>query len=210
MRSATTSTILAGILFCYAQTTAAQTPTQNRPARADTASTADDGERAARETAAIHGAAGPFAVAGYRIGARAMRELGALKGGFGVDVLHEAPAEVQWSCVVDGLQAATGASLGKLNLRLTTAPADRVRSVVTDRESGARLVFRLKDSFLKRFFNVPVPDLEAAGREALKLSDDEIFSVEVAAEGTRKNPFRERRRAGATNGAVDAKPSPHR
>ena len=138
----------------------------------------------------IHGLAGPFAVAGYRIGVRAIRDLSLLRGSFGMMISHEAPPQVQWSCVVDGLQAATGASLGKLNLELKqVADDDAVRSVVTDRETGAALEFRFADNFLKRFYNVPVADLETAGRLVLTMKDDEIFTVKVLSEGKRKNPF---------------------
>ena len=66
----------------------------------------------------IHGAAGPWAVAGYRIGARALKDLNLPRHAFPILVVHRAPAEVRFSCVADGLQAATGASPGKLNLRV--------------------------------------------------------------------------------------------
>jgi hypothetical protein len=149
-------------------------------------------ELAIRSVENVHGTAGPFAVAGYRMGARAMEELGLLKGSFAVGVSHDAPAEVQWSCIVDGLQAATGASLGKLNLRMNVVDSpSAVRSVVINKESGAQVVFHLQDGFLKRFLNVPVPDLAAAGKQAMGLKDDEIFTVEiVGAKPKRPNPFK--------------------
>jgi formylmethanofuran dehydrogenase subunit E len=70
----------------------------------------------------VHGEAGPWAVAGYRIGERALKELSVPRHSFGLLVLHRAPAEVQYSCVTDGLMAATGASPGKLNLKLRRFP----------------------------------------------------------------------------------------
>lgn len=149
---------------------------------------------AVQSVEAIHGTAGPFAVAGYRMGRRALDELGLLKGSFALDVQHEAPAEVQWSCIVDGLQAATGASLGKLNLHMSVVrDQNAVRSYVVNRENGGKILFRLQDSFLKRFLNVPVKDLSAAGRVAQSLSDDEIFSLEVVASPTAPaSPFKRR------------------
>ena len=56
----------------------------------------------------IHGGTGPWAVAGYRIGERALKELGLPRHSFRLLVVHRSPAEVQYSCVADGLQAATG------------------------------------------------------------------------------------------------------
>ena len=70
------------------------------------------------KVAAIHGNAGVFAVAGYRMGERALREFHQPRGSFALDVTHKTPMEVQYSCVADGWQAATGASPGKLILNI--------------------------------------------------------------------------------------------
>lgn len=64
--------------------------------------------------ATIHGAADVFAVAGYRMGERALHDLSAQRGNFALDVTHRTPLEVQYSCIADGWQAATGVSAGKL------------------------------------------------------------------------------------------------
>src|SRR4051812_29354041 len=68
-----------------------------------------------------HGAAGPWAVAGYRMGTYALKNLGLERQGFDLEVLHRSPREVQFSCIADGAAAATGASLGKLNLAFADA-----------------------------------------------------------------------------------------
>ena len=70
----------------------------------------------------VHGAAGPWAVAGYRIGERALKELGLPRHSHKLEVVHRCPMQVQYSCMADGLSAATGASPGKLNLRLEESP----------------------------------------------------------------------------------------
>jgi formylmethanofuran dehydrogenase subunit E len=141
------------------------------PASADTA---------LARVAAIHGAAGPFAVAGYRVGERALRELGLPAGTFDLDVVHESPAQVQWSCIADGVQAATGASAGKLNLHLREVEQARMRTVVRQKSTGRTLVFHLKPSFASRFLDRPRAELPHAGGEVMALPDDEIFSVEPA------------------------------
>ena len=74
-------------------------------------------EEALARVAAIHGGAGPFAVAGYRMGERALTELSLARGSFDVEVEHTSPAQVQYSCIADGVAASTGASVGRLNLR---------------------------------------------------------------------------------------------
>jgi formylmethanofuran dehydrogenase subunit E len=97
-----------------------------------------------KAVASIHGIPGPFAVAGYRMGSRALRELNLERGDFALSVVHESPAQVQWSCVVDGVQAATGASLGKLNLRSETVPIYQIVTIIKNRKTGEELRFKLK------------------------------------------------------------------
>src|SRR5262245_34416012 len=56
-------------------------------ARAQT-STTESTEQKLKNVAAIHGAAGVFAVAGYRMGERALRDLGLGRGSFAIEVVH--------------------------------------------------------------------------------------------------------------------------
>jgi formylmethanofuran dehydrogenase subunit E len=122
--------------------------------------------------------AGPFAVAGYRMGARALRELGLREGSFDLEVRHESPAEVQWSCIADGAQAATGASPGKLNLQLQPVAREAMRTVFRRRSTGKTLITRLTPAFVRRFLDLPREQLAAAGATVAALRDEEIFSVE--------------------------------
>ena len=131
-----------------------------------------------QRVAAIHGAPGPFAVAGFRIGQRALKELGLPEGSLDIDIRHESPAEVQWSCIADGVQASTGASPGKLNLSMREVPREDLRTVVRRKSTGATITFRLLPSFSQRFVNLPRERLGTAGAEVLALSDDQIFSIE--------------------------------
>ena len=124
----------------------------------------------------VHGGTGPWAVAGYRIGERALKELGLPRHGFQLLVIHRAPAEVQYSCVADGLQAATGVSPGKLNLKLEEVPAERLSTTVEDRESGRKLTFTLRPEFARSIRDLPAERLDAEGRRVAGLPDDEIFT----------------------------------
>jgi formylmethanofuran dehydrogenase subunit E len=123
----------------------------------------------------IHGAAGPWAVAGYRIGERALKELGLSRQSHDVEVVHHSPAEVQFSCIADGVQAATGASPGKLNLRTEPAARDDLRTVIRDRKSGRTLTFKLDPAFARSISDLPFDRLEAEARRVASLSDDAIF-----------------------------------
>jgi hypothetical protein len=125
----------------------------------------------------VHGATGPWAVAGYRIGERALKELGLHRQSHDLEVVHRCPAEVQYSCIADGVQAATGASPGKLNLRVEEATREDLRTVIRDKKSGRTLTFTLKPEFARSISDLPLDHLEAEGRRVASLPDDTIFRV---------------------------------
>ena len=129
---------------------------------------------------AIHGGAGPWAVVGYRIGERALRDLKLPRQSFSLLVVHRSPAEVQYSCVADGLQASTGASVGKLNLKLEEAPADRLRTTVQDRKSGRTLIFTIKPDLARSIKDLPFDRLGKEGERIAGLPDDALFDVAEA------------------------------
>jgi formylmethanofuran dehydrogenase subunit E len=125
----------------------------------------------------VHGAAGPWAVAGYRIGERALKELGLHRQSHDLEVVHRCPAEVQYSCIADGVQAATGASPGKLNLRVVEGTREDLRTVIRDKKSGRSLTFILKPEFARGISDLPLDRLEGEGRRVASLPDDAIFSL---------------------------------
>jgi len=127
--------------------------------------------------AEFHGAPGVFAVAGYRIGQRALAELDENQSTFNFDVTHRTPMAIPLVCIVDGIQAATGVSLGKLNLWLVETSRDKMETVIRDKQSGKVLHFRLRPDFLSRFLDVPEERQKEAAREVLKLPDSAIFTV---------------------------------
>jgi len=125
--------------------------------------------------AQVHGGAGPWAVAGYRMGEFALAELGLQRGSFDLEVTHYTPREVQYSCIADGAAAATGASLGKLNLTLADVPAAETRTSYRRVSTKQVIVLRLTEAFKARFLDVPREKLGAAGQQVLALKDQEIF-----------------------------------
>ena len=129
------------------------------------------------EVARIHGGAGPWAVAGYRMGEGALAKLGVERGSFDLTIEHFSPKEVQYSCIADGAAASTGASLGKLNLSLAEAPREETRTIYRRKSTGQSVTLRVTKAFAARFADVPRPRLGDAGREAMQLRDDEIFEV---------------------------------
>ncbi|MFO0679033.1 MAG: FmdE family protein [Polyangiaceae bacterium] len=125
----------------------------------------------------IHGGAGPWVVAGWRMGQHAMKVLGTSPYDFDLEVTHVSPKQVQYSCIADGAAAATGASLGKLNLRLDEAPRDRLATTYRKKSTGQAITLRPTTAFEARFKDVPREKLGDAGAEVRGLSDSEIFEV---------------------------------
>jgi len=125
----------------------------------------------------VHGGAGPWAVAGFRMGEFALRELGLPRGSFDLEVIHHTPHQVQYSCMADGEAAATGASVGKLNLILADAAPAETHTVFRRRSTGQSLDLHFTAAFAARYLDVPPDRLAEAGREVLGLRDADIFEV---------------------------------
>ena len=142
-------------------------------------------EAATQRVTEIHGGAGPWAVVGYRMGMRALKELGLASplpptspSRFVVEVIHESPLQIPFACIVDGLHAATGASLGKLNLKLVEVDSlDKMRSVVIHRETGKRVEFQVLPEFIAKYRELPPERLMAAGQEVLQMADEALFRL---------------------------------
>ena len=129
------------------------------------------------EVRSVHGGAGPWAVAGYRMGEAALHTLGLPRGSFDLEVTHYSPREVQYACIADGAAAATGASLGKLNLSIADAPAPETHTTYRRRSTHASVTLRMTKAFATRFLDVPRERLAAAGREVMQLPDADIFEI---------------------------------
>jgi hypothetical protein len=138
---------------------------------------ADDTERKLAEVAQSHGGAGPWAVAGYRMGTFALQTLGLPRGSFDLEIVHFTPHEVQYACIADGAAAATGASIGKLNLTLESAPRPQTRTVYRRKHGGPSIILRVTDAFARRFLEVPRERLAEAGRAAMQLPDADVFET---------------------------------
>jgi formylmethanofuran dehydrogenase subunit E len=137
----------------------------------------ENSEPALDRTAMIHGMSGPFVVAGYRMGEAALRVLSLRRGSMDLEVIHYSPREVQWSCIIDGLQAATGASVGKMNLQMQPAAKAQTRSVLRNRKTGKSITMTLTAGFVQGFLNTPMDKLAIAGAKVVALPEAEIFSV---------------------------------
>jgi len=144
--------------------------------------------------AQFHGHLGPWATAGTRLGMAGLREVGA-KGHFDVEVTCEGPfVKPPKSCFLDGLQVATGATLGKRNLSCVQAGeiVVRVRNTQTGRQveiGPTAKLLELLSSFKPRpeSGHAKVTDrddrrhpdhvLEALARKIAAMPDQDILTV---------------------------------
>lgn len=127
-----------------------------------------------------HGVPGPWALSGYRIGANALKKLGLTREqSFELDVVHRSEPSIRYTCMADGLMASTGASPGKLNVKLENVGSeDELVTVVTHAKSKRVLTYRLTKAFRDRIREVPYAEFPKAAKELEKLSDAELFTVE--------------------------------
>jgi formylmethanofuran dehydrogenase subunit E/predicted RNA-binding protein len=127
----------------------------------------------------FHGHLGPFLVFGVRAGVLAAQRLG-FEGHFDVRVRAFTGTETPVSCVIDGLQVSTGATLGKGNVQVHPIRNGRPGMVF---ESGDRsLEVTLTDEALALTRGMDGDEAaERAARRALRMTDEELFEVEEPA-----------------------------
>jgi formylmethanofuran dehydrogenase subunit E len=176
--------LVAAQVACAPSTSSPRSPVsvaQEHPGRAaDRKSAGDREDEELDRVAAIHGAPGPWAVAGYRMGRYALTKLGLSPGSFDLEVTHHTPQEVMYSCIADGAAAATGASAGKLNLKLVESRAEDVETTYLRKSTRQAITLRPTAKFRARFADAARERARELGREVLRSSDADIFE-EVAA-----------------------------
>jgi formylmethanofuran dehydrogenase subunit E len=147
--------------------------------------------------AQFHGHLGPWATAGVRLG-DAGRRAAAAEGYFDVKVVVEGPfLKPPRSCLLDGVQVATGATWGKRNIAWERSDAVLVRVTNTKTGSVAEVkptqgLLELLTSFRSRPKIAPAGDakheleddahhkaLEAIARKIARLPASDILTVKV-------------------------------
>jgi hypothetical protein len=79
--------------------------------------------------------------------------------------------------MADGLMAATGASPGKLNLRIEEVTVDGLKTLVRDRKTNRCLTFTLRAEFARSIADVPYARFGAEGQRVASLPDEAIFRM---------------------------------
>ena len=146
------------------------------------------------EAVQFHGHLGPWLVAGLRMG-MAGRQTAEAQGYFDLEVRVEGPMQrPPDSCFLDGLQIATGATLGKRNLHWTEGKQVIVR--VTNVRSGKTIEVRPTEKLLALVTSIKPaadampghrhdgagsggPSPEAVAREIAKLPDEKLLTLAI-------------------------------
>ena len=124
---------------------------------------------------AFHGHLGPFLVIGLRMGLLAKRHLG-FDGHFDVKVKAFTGTEPPISCVVDGLQVATGASLGKGNIEVAQMRGDQPSARIEAGGGSLEIALTPHGFGLAKQTKGRPAATEAAHRVA-DLSEEDLFVV---------------------------------
>jgi len=153
------------------------------------------------EVVQFHGHLGPSVVAGARMGMAGLHAVEA-KGYFDVEVTCEGPfAKPPQSCFLDGLQVATGATLGKRALRWV--PAERIAVRVENLRSGKTAELRPTATLVELLASLKAQPkaaadgrgagpqashehLEAVARKIAAMPEKEIVTVQVTGAATPK------------------------
>jgi formylmethanofuran dehydrogenase subunit E len=123
----------------------------------------------------FHGHLGPSVVAGARMGMAGLRDVGA-KGYFDVEVVCEGPfAQPPQACFLDGLQVATGATLGKRTLHWVQA--DQIAVRLKNTKTGKTVVVRPTATLVALLPAGNAPPKTSGGGADRKPDDGHLESV---------------------------------
>jgi formylmethanofuran dehydrogenase subunit E len=119
----------------------------------------------------FHGHLGPFLVSGLRMGLLALRELDS-RGHFDLRAVVETGTTPPLSCMIDGIQVATGCTLGKGNIEVL----HRNKARATFSKGERRLVVELRPEVLEL---IEEGDVEALAWQVMEMEDEKLFRWEL-------------------------------
>lgn len=124
----------------------------------------------------LHGHLGPFLVVGVRAGLRGLRELQTRKENLDVSATARLTYSVPYSCILDGIQVATGCTIG--NRRLTYENSPNPVILFRNRAERAVSISILPEAIdeLMRQLAKNAPAEEAAYKAAA-MAEEELFKV---------------------------------
>jgi formylmethanofuran dehydrogenase subunit E len=127
-----------------------------------------------------HGHLGPFLALGVRMGLIGMRELGAKRGHQNLRVTVMTKPYVPFSCVVDGIQAATKCTIGNRRLKLRNSPKNISARFQFNTAEVVVALDTVKREELEKLVSkrTSLKELEKVAWDILSMSEKELFKVE--------------------------------
>jgi len=124
----------------------------------------------------FHGHLGPFLVLGLRAGLRGLRELQTRKESLDVSAKVRLTYSLPYSCILDGVQVATGCTIG--NRRLTYENSPNPMILFQNRTGRAVAISIVQETIdeLMRQLAKDAPEEEAAYKAAA-MTEEELFKV---------------------------------
>jgi len=101
-----------------------------------------------KEAIKLHGHRGPWLIIGYKAGLRAC-EILRPQNIFSLHCIIYTPIKTPYTCAIDGIQASTQCTIGKLNMELRESDVNNIRYIFINKISGRKLEIRLKKSIVK-------------------------------------------------------------
>ena len=130
----------------------------------------------AEELERFHGHLGPMVALGARMGEHAV-VVHRMPTYFGMTVRVECGPEPPATCILDGLQMAIGATMGKKNIQ--HIPADDLKVTITEDKSGRSVTYTVNSStkdLLKRWEKEGA-DVEERGHRIFHMKAEDLFDV---------------------------------
>lgn len=125
------------------------------------------------DLARFHGHLGPFIVLGYRIGKRALKELGS--DPFSMKAQVNCSGVTPQSCLADGVQLGSGCTLGKGNIEVIQS--DTISCIFSASEKKVRII-----PLPLKTLNQNDPDYELSieryAESLYNLPDEQLFRVD--------------------------------
>ncbi|MGD8505350.1 MAG: FmdE family protein [Candidatus Bathyarchaeota archaeon] len=128
----------------------------------------------------FHGHLGPFLVIGVRMALIGMRELEVKKGDPKLRVVVVVKPSVPFSCVIDGIQAATTCTIGNRKLRLQNSPKKvAAKFQILEGDMITITLDSAKQTELEKLLSKKVDfrEMEKIALNVASMSEKELFKV---------------------------------
>lgn len=130
----------------------------------------------------FHGHLGPFLVIGVRAGLTGLMKLGIERGDPKLSVTAMLKNSIPFSCVLDGVQVATGCTIGNKRLRLEDSSKVAIKFENND---GKRVEVEVKSAALDNLIeqlsakNVEAEEVKRLGYITASIDEHELFRVKL-------------------------------